>query len=512
MEQNRFGNLLVQELFQKGYFTSVYKAYDEGQNKGVLLQIITPIFSSNKRYNFLLAEYAKRTVYPITSSILPVSSVITDSDRIGLVYELPSGLSQDWNNFTSPESQSSPQIIETCQNALASAFTYLMQNNVLHRALRPESLVFNETNNQAFLTLCAHFEALFYLETEQNPAFQGQFQANFYKAARLSSFEHYDVNDEYYGFAKTWYFLDLVKNGSSSKTIDSNLQALTIPEGGPLTTQLNVLLNGDLQAKHQTFAESFQVKIPHAPIEEIVTEQAPSSETTEEELPPVIEKKPKIVLPPFEQPPIINKPNEVSEQDEKEKEHVVGSQFSWKKYAAIAGGLVVLILAFVYIYSNLMSANVEQAKEQVTLSKEKDEPVKEEVEKPKVENDSKTLNPDKPVKSEDPKKENKPEPSKVTVTNAPSALSILDNTYGIYQLDELSKLIDRSGTLSAKDRALLVAKASAIYANLPKLVGQLTSSDQRKLCNYSGEFANYLKRNGATANPSIQQFLNPYCN
>ena len=71
----------------------------------------------------------------------------------------------------------------------------------------------------------------------------------------------------------------------------------------------------------------------------------------------------------------------------------------------------------------------------------------------------------------------------------------------IYQLDELSKLIDRAGTLSAKDRALLVAKASAIYTNLPKLVGQLTSSDQRKLWNYSGEFANYLKRNAATANP-----------
>ena len=35
MDQNYFGHLQVQDLFQKGYFTNVYRAFDPSKNKGV---------------------------------------------------------------------------------------------------------------------------------------------------------------------------------------------------------------------------------------------------------------------------------------------------------------------------------------------------------------------------------------------------------------------------------------------------------------------------------------------
>lgn len=519
MEQNRFGHLLVQELFQKGYFTSVFKAYDESQNKGVLLQIITPIFSSNKRYNSLLAEYAKKNNFPTSSCILPVSDVITDSERTGLVYELPTALAQEWSNFTSTDTQTTSALIDTCQKALATAFTFLMKNNVLHRALRPDSIAFHEDSNQAFLTLCGYFEGLFYLETEQNPAFQGQFQAPFYKAERLGSFAHYDINDDYQGFAKTWYYLDLIRNATPAKTISSNLQAASISTENPLSEQLNVLLGGNLQAKHQTFAESFQLEAPTPPIEEKQIEQEPQDiqETIVEETPPVIEEKPKVEFPPFEQPPIIqrNKEEETAEV-EQEKEELTITVFQWKKYAAVAGGLVALILVFVYIYSNLSGAEVEQPK-QSTAQNENSNNSNEE-KSPTAEKENKTPGPDKTPKIEEPIKETKLNPGKVTVSNTPptltpsSVFSTLDNSYGIYQLDELSNLIDRASSLSASDRKLLLSKTSSIYSALPQMVNNMPTSDQRKLCNYRSKFANHLKRNGYSVNNSVENKLDPYCN
>jgi hypothetical protein len=516
MEQNRFGHLLVQELFQKGYFTSVFKAYDESQNRGVLLQIITPIFSSNKRYNSLLAEYAKKNNFPAASSILPVSGVITDSERTGLVYELPTGLSQEWSNFTSTDTQTSSAVSDTCQKALAIAFTFLMKNNVLHRALRPDSIAFHEASNQAFLTLCGYFEALFYLETEQNPAFQGQFQAHFYKAERLGSFAHYDINDDYHGFAKTWYYLDLIRNATPAKTITSNLQAISISTEYPLAEQLNVLLGGNLQAKHQTFAESFQLEAPSARIEEKQIEQEPQDiqETIVEEKQPVVEEKPKV--PPFEQPPIIKR-NEEEEtfQVEQEKREIATSVFPWKKYAAVAGGLAALILVFVYIYSNLAGSEVEQPKQSTAQNENSNETNKEKL--PSAEKENKTPSPGETPKIEEPIKETKLNPGKVTVSNTPpnppssSVFSTLDNSYGIYQLDELSNLIDRVSSLSASDRKLLLSKTSSIYSALPQMVNNMPTSDQRKLCNYSGEFSNFLRRNGITVSPSIEKTLNPYC-
>ena len=518
MEQNRFGHLLVQELFQKGYFTSVFKAYDEGQNKGVLLQIITPIFSSNKRYNSLLAEYVKKNNFPASSSILPVSAVITDSERTGLVYELPTGLAQEWSNFTSADIQTSSVVSDTCQKALATAFTFLMKNNVLHRAMRPDSIAFHEASNLAFITLCGHFEALFYLETDQNPAFQGQFQALFYKTERLGSFAHYDINDDYQGFAKTWYYLDLIRNATPAKTLISNLLAASISTENPLSAQLNVLLGGNLQAKHQTFSESFQLEEPTPPIEEkqIEEETQDIQETIVEEKPPVVEEKPKVEFPPFEQPPIIQRNEEEEKiQVEYEKEELAITVFPWKKYAAVTSGLVALILVFVYIYSNLSGARVEQPKQTTPQTENSNESTKEKL--PSAEKENKTPSPGKTPKIEEPIKETKLNPGKVTVSNTPptptpsSVFSTLDNSYGIYQLDELSKLIDRASTLSASDRKLLLSKTSTIYATLPSLINHLTSSDQRKLCNYSGEFSNFLRRNGTIVSPSIEKTLNPYC-
>ena len=127
--ENRFGHLLVQELFQKGYFTSVFKAYDESQNKGVLLQIITPIFSSNKRYNQLLADYAHKIESQQTSGVLPISNVLTDSDRVGVVYDLPTGLSSEWGTFSSLDTQTTAEVINTCQKSMVMAFSWLEKNN-----------------------------------------------------------------------------------------------------------------------------------------------------------------------------------------------------------------------------------------------------------------------------------------------------------------------------------------------------------------------------------------------
>ena len=170
---------------------------------------------------------------------------------------------------------------------------------------------------------------------------------------------------------------------------------------------------------------------------------------------------------------------------------------------------------FVYIYSNLAGSEVEQPK-QSTAQNENSNNSNEE-KSPSTEKENKTPGPDKTPKIEEPIKETKLNPDKVTVSNTSptptpySVFSTLDNSYGIYQLDELSKLIDRASTLSASDRKLLLSKTSSIYATLPSLINQLTSLDQRKLCNYSGEFSNFLKRNGFTVSPSIEKTLNPYC-
>jgi hypothetical protein len=519
MEQNRFGHLVVQELFQKGYFTSVFKAYDESQNKGVFLQIITPIFSSNKGYNSLLADYAKKHNFPSSSSILPVSDVITDSERIGLVYELPTGLSHEWNNFTSTDTQTSSVVSDACQKALATAFTFLMKNNVLHRALRPDSIAFHEASNQAFLTLCGHFEALFYLETGQNPVYQGQFQAHFYKTERLGSFAHYDINDDYHGFAKTWQYFALTGNATPDKTIRSNLQAPRISSENPLAEQLNVLLGGNLQAKHHTFAESFHHVAPTAPIEEKHIEQELQGVQVPivEEMSPVIEEKPKVEFPPFEQPTVIER-NEEEEraQVEREKGEVTTALFPWKKYAAVAGGLAALTMLVVYFYTNQTESKVEQPKQHVVEAKNTDDTNEEKF--PSIEKENKTPSPVKTPNIEEPLTETKLNPGKVTASNTPSPLpvssvfSTLDSSYGISQLEEISKLIDRSNALSASDCTLLISKIRFIYDALPTLVTQLPSSDQRKLCNYRSKFANHLRRSGSSVNNSIEIILEPYCN
>jgi hypothetical protein len=437
--------------------------------------------------------------------------VISDSERIGLVYNLPIGLSQDWKNFTSEELTSAPHVIDSCKKALSTAFTFMMQNQVLHRAIRPESLVYNETNNQAFFTLCGHFEALFYLETKQNPAFQGQFQANFYKTERLNSFSHYNINDEYFGFAKTWYFLDLVKNLTSAKTIDSKLRALTISDEHPLSTKLNVLLGDNLQAKHQIFSESFQLELPSEPIEEIEAEQVPILQTTVEEIPPVVVEKPKIVIPSFKQPTIIQNPIGATNNAPTKEQSELASIFHWYNYAFVIGGIVVLLLTFVYIYSNINASNVEYSKQPTAKNEISKETSKEDSQKPSIKKENNLPALDKTSKIQESKKESKTDLTKDT-ENAKSEIVILDNTYGIYQLDELSKLIDQAGTLSLNERKLLLNKTNEIYSNLPIIANKLSNSDQRKVCNYRSKFANHLKRNGFTLNNSIEYQLDPYCN
>jgi hypothetical protein len=97
-------------------------------------------------------------------------------------------------------------------------------------------------------------------------------------------------------------------------------------------------------------------------------------------------------------------------------------------------------------------------------------------------------------------------------TSSTSALASIDNSYGIFQLDALSNLIDISQTLSKGDRKLLNAKANEIYTNLPQMASQLTSSDQRKLCNYRSKFENHLRRNGFSISGSIAKNLEVHCN
>ena len=501
---NRFGHLLVQELFQKGYFTSVFKAYDESQNKGVLLQIITPIFSSNKRYNQLLADYAHKMESQQTSGILPISNVLTDSDRVGVVYDLPTGLSSEWETFSSLDTQTTAEVINTCQKSVVMAFSWLEENNILHRALRPDSIAFHEASNQAFLTLSGHFEALFYLETEQNPAYQGQFQANFYKPERIGVFKNYDINDEYYSFAKTWYFLDMLKNQIPVKTIDSNLQALSVSAENPMAEQLNVFLRGDLQAKQQIFAAHFQETVV-PPSEKLVEQEQPIiTESVAIEIPRGIEEDSKVELPPFQQPTVKQSNDSLEENDNKD-EHKKLVFFPWKKYSLIAGVAAIILILVSIIYSNLSVTESVSSKQTIGSNEPKVD------EQPKQDSIQSELKIPNTPQNNSPAQDAK-EPKINPTTSSTSALASIDNSYGIYQLDALSNLIDVSQTLSKGDRKLLNAKAYEIYSNLPQMASQLTTSDQRKLCNYRSKFENHLRRNGFAVNAGIAKNLDVHCN
>jgi hypothetical protein len=280
-----------------------------------------------------------------------------------------------------------------------------------------------------------------------------------------------------------------------------------------------VLLGGNLQAKHHTFAESFHHVAPTAPIEEKHIEQELQGVQVPivEEMSPVIEEKPKVEFPPFEQPTVIER-NEEEEraQVEREKGEVTTALFPWKKYAAVAGGLAALTMLVVYFYTNQTESKVEQPKQHVVEAKNTDDTNEEKF--PSIEKENKTPSPVKTPNIEEPLTETKLNPGKVTASNTPSPLpvssvfSTLDSSYGISQLEEISKLIDRSNALSASDCTLLISKIRFIYDALPTLVTQLPSSDQRKLCNYRSKFANHLRRSGSSVNNSIEIILEPYCN
>jgi len=96
--------------------------------------------------------------------------------------------------------------------------------------------------------------------------------------------------------------------------------------------------------------------------------------------------------------------------------------------------------------------------------------------------------------------------------NTISPFSILDNSSGISQLDNLSSLIDQYKKLSKNNQALLNKKTNEIYANLPQMIEGLKESDQRKLCNYRSKFENYLRRNGSKVNESIAKNSDVHCN
>ena len=110
MEHKQFGHLQVQDLFQKGYYTNVYRAFDPSKNKGVLLQIITPIFSANNRYNKLLAKFTKGLQDLTNGSFLSITQHINYADRIGLVYDLPHGSAEEWETFTYSDFTASPDL------------------------------------------------------------------------------------------------------------------------------------------------------------------------------------------------------------------------------------------------------------------------------------------------------------------------------------------------------------------------------------------------------------------
>jgi serine/threonine protein kinase len=504
MELNRFGHLLVQELFQKGYFTSVFKAYDESQNKGVLLQIITPIFSSNKRYNQLLADYAHKMVSHQTYCLLPISNVLTDSDRVGVVYDLPTGLSSEWGTFSSLDTQTTAEVINTCQKSMVMSFSWLEENNILHRALRPDSIAFHEASNQAFLTLSGLFEALFYLETEQNPAYQGQFQANFYKPERIGVFKNYDINDEYYSFAKTWYYLDMIKNQIPVKTIESNLQALSVSSENPMAEQLNVFLGGDLLAKQQIFATHFQETITQTAEKLVEQEQPISTESIAIETPTVLEEDSQVELPPFQQTTVKQNEGSLEENDSNDEDKKL-VLFPWKKYGLITGLAAVILILVSIIYTNLTVKESVSSQQTLGANQPKEDEL---LRKDSIQSEQK--NPTTPKKNIPTKdlEEIKTNPT----TSSTSALASIDNSYGIFQLDALSNLIDISQTLSKGDRKLLNAKANEIYTNLPQMASQLTSSDQRKLCNYRSKFENHLRRNGFSISGSIAKNLEVHCN
>jgi hypothetical protein len=502
MELNRFGHLLVQELFQKGYFTSVFRAFDTTKNKGVLLQIITPIFSANNGYNHLISEFGKQIKDLTSESFLSITEQLTSGGRIGLVYELPDGLAEEWDTFKSEETTASAELVENCQKTLSAAFSNLQNHQLLHRALRPDALVFNSTNNKAFFSFFGMIENLFYLQTQQNPAYQGQFQANFYKPERIGVFKNYDINDEYYSFAKTWYFFEMIKNQIPAKIIDSNLQALSVSSENPMADQLNVLLGGDLLAKQQIFAAHFQESITQ-PAEKLVEQEQPIS-TESIATPTAVEEDSQVELPPFQQPTVKQNEGSLEENDsnDKDKKLVV---FPWKKYGLITGVAAVILILVSIIYTNLTVKESVSSKQTLSTNKPKEDEL---LKKDSIQSDQKNpTTPQKNIPTQD-LEEIKTNPT----TSSTSALASIDNSYGIYQLDALSNLIDISQTLSKGDRKLLNAKANEIYSNLPQMASQLTTSDQRKLCNYRSKFENHLRRNGFSISGSIAKNLEVHCN
>jgi hypothetical protein len=497
MDQNRFGHLYVQELFLKGYFTSVFSAFDKTRNKGVLLQIITPIFSSNKRYNELLEEYAKQINSSNFPSFLAISQILTDSGRVGLVYDFPNGLAEEWKTFSSLAVHPSPVIIEACQRTLPIALSSLEKKKVLHRALRPDAFVYNEESKQVFVTFCGLFETLFYLETKQNPPYQGQFQANFYSAERLSVFHLYDAKDEYYSFAKTWYFLDMLKNQIPVKTMGANLQSLKIADNNSLAAQLNVLLSGSLQEKQQTFAADFHAEEISIPSFEKPSEVEPA--ISDEQITNA-EEKDKVELPPFEQPPI--KQQEPIYVANKSASLINdNAHFPWKKFGLISGVAAAILVLVVTFYS-MRSGDESVPKQKLSAIQPKEEKTLEKDSLPLEKKSPPRIDNALPANASDKKLKNP------TI----SAIASIDNSTGLSQLDALSELVDKSKSLSKKDRKLLIIKAEELYMNLPQLATQLTSTDQRKLCNYRSKFENYLRRNKCKVNASIAKELDVHCN
>jgi serine/threonine protein kinase len=502
--ENCFEHLQVQELFQKGYFTSVFRAFDTTKNKGVLLQIITPIFSANNGYNQLLSEFGKQIKDLTSESFLSMTEQLTSGGRIGLVYELSDGLAEEWDTFTSSETTASAELVENCQKTLSAAFSNLQNHQLLHRALRPDALVFNSKTNKAFFSFFGMIENLFYLQTQQNPAYQGQFQATFYKPERLGVFKNYDINDEYYSFAKTWYFLDMIKNQIPAKIIDSNLQALSVSSENPMAEQLNVFLGGDLLAKQQIFATHFQETITQTAEKLVEQEQPISTESIAIETPTVLEEDSQVELPPFQQTTVKQNEGSLEENDSNDEDKKL-VLFPWKKYGLITGLAAVILILVSIIYTNLTVKESVSSQQTLGANQPKEDEL---LRKDSIQSEQK--NPTTPKKNIPTKdlEEIKTNPT----TSSTSALASIDNSYGIFQLDALSNLIDISQTLSKGDRKLLNAKANEIYTNLPQMASQLTSSDQRKLCNYRSKFENHLRRNGFSISGSIAKNLEVHCN
>jgi hypothetical protein len=494
MEHKQFGHLQVQDLFQKGYYTNVYRAFDPSKDKGVLLQIITPIFSANNRYNNLLTKFTKGLKDLTNGSFLSITQHINYADRIGLVYDLPHGSAEEWETFTYSDFTASPDLVNNSQQTLHLAFSDLLKHEILHRAFRPDALVFHSESNQVYFSFFGMLENLFYIETNQNPAYKGQFQAHFYTSETLNNFNHYDASDEFFSFSKSWYFLEMLKNVQGSKNIALNLKTLSIPDSIKHASCLNMLMNGSLHERQNAFKEQFQLSKPvileseSQSKPELIQEvkdnigiaQAQKEDAILFTLPTTKPNKEEILI-----PPLTNKKG-------KHKYTLV----------SVAAVLVLCLILAIYFKSSKNKETISNPQLTAKVTKEKIE-----------QKQSDSIVQEKNIKNT--QYNAKEVDDKIITTeldNTISPFSILDNSSGISQLDNLSSLIDQYKKLSKNNQALLNKKTNEIYANLPQMIEGLKESDQRKLCNYRSKFENYLRRNGSKVNESIAKNLDVHCN